>query len=347
MSRDGAAFAIAPEALAAAPPDAATRLYSSIHPAMGTEYTLYLYAHSCEEAEVAAKVAFDEVDRIEDLLSNYRDGSELSRINNEAGDHEVTTDPEVFRFLESAFAWSERSGGAFDMTVGTLMKTWGFFNAPGAVPSAAALREARSQVGWEKVRLDRQRRTVRFLSPGIELDSGGIGKGYAVDRAIRALRMGGVRTALLSAGSSSVYALGAPPGVQGWKIQIPDPSNEVHVISDFLLRDTSLSTANRSQKYFIEDGCLYGSIMDPRTLRPAEGVLQISSMAPSTLDSDVLSNALFVLGSEGGASLLEEFPQFSALMVSATKAALQPMAIRWPAPVAGANHATPTDREED
>ena len=347
MSRDGAAFAIAPEALAAAPPDAATRLYSSIHPAMGTEYTLYLYAHSCEEAEVAAKVAFAEVDRIEDLLSNYRDGSELSRINNEAGDHEVTTDPEVFRFLESAFAWSERSKGAFDMTVGRLMKTWGFFNAQGAIPSNAELREAHSRVGWEKVRLDRQRRTVRFLSPGIELDPGGIGKGYAVDRAVRVLSKGGVRTALLSAGSSSVYALGAPPGMPGWTIQIPDPRNEGHVISEISLRDTSLSTANHSQKYFIEDGRLYGSIMDPRTLRPAEGVLQVSAMAPSALDSDVLSNALFVLGPKGSASLLEEFPQFSALIVSATKTALQDRAIRWPVPIAQTNHARPTDRKED
>lgn len=342
MNRDGAAFATVP----ARPPDAATRLYSSIHPAMGTEYTLYLYARSCDEAEATAQQAFDEIDRIEDLLSHYRDGSELSRINHEAGGREVTTDPEVFRFLESAFAWSERSEGAFDMTVGKLMKKWGFFNSRGAVPSDAELREARSQVGWEKVRLNRQRRTVRFLSPGMELDPGGIGKGYAVDRAIRVLSKAGVRTALVSAGSSSVYALGAPPGMPGWRIQVPDPSNEECVISEIFLRDTSLSTANRSQKCFFEDGHLYGSIMDPRTLRPSEGVLQVSAIAPSALDSDVLSNALFVLGPEGSASFLEEFPQFSALMVSAAKTALRNRAIRWPAPVAGVNHATPTDHEE-
>lgn len=342
MNRDGAAFAIVP----ARPADAATRLYSSVHPAMGTEYTLYLYARSCEEAEATAQQAFDEIDRIDELLSHYRDGSELSRINHEAGEHEVTTDPEVFRFLESGFAWSERSAGAFDMTVGKLMKTWGFFNARGAVPSDAELGEARSQVGWEKVRLDRQRRTVRFLSPGMELDPGGIGKGYAVDRAVRVLSKAGVRTALVSAGSSSVYAMGAPPGMPGWKIQVPDPSDEGCVVSEIFLRDTSLSTANRSQKFFFEDGHLYGSIMDPRTLRPSEGILQISAIAASALDSDVLSNALFVLGAEGGVSFLEELPQFSALIVSATKTALRNRAIRWPAAVAGANHAIPTDHGE-
>ena len=247
------------------------------------------------------------------------------------------------------------------------MKAWGFFHArgavaagavqsgavqsgavpSGAVPSDAALREARSQVGWEKVRLDPKRRTVRFLSAGMELDPGGIGKGYAVDRAVRVLSKGGVRAALVSAGSSSVYALGAPPGMAGWKIQIPDPGNEGAVISEILLRDTSLSTANRSQKYFIEDGHLYGSIMDPRTLRPCEGVLQTCAIAASALDSDVLSNALFVLGSEGSASLLEELPQFSALIVSAGKTAIDDRAIRWPAPVAGRNRARPFDHEED
>jgi len=190
----------------------AAQLYRTTHPAMGTEYSLYLYAPSREQAAAIARPVFEEVDRVDGLLSNYRPGSELSRINREAFQHDVTTDPETFRFLETCMAWSERSRGAFDISVGKLMKAWKFFGASGAVPSQEQLAAARADVGWEKIRLDRGQRTVRFLAAGIELGPGGVGKGYAVDRAVRILRARQVPAALLSAGSSTIYALGAPPG---------------------------------------------------------------------------------------------------------------------------------------
>lgn len=343
MSAAHATLAIAPDA---SPRHDATTLYTSVHRAMGTEFALYLYASSCEEAEAAAKPAFDEIDRIEELLSNYREDSELSRINREAASGPLTTDPEAFRFLEAALQWSERSGGAFDMTLGKLMKTWGFFGASGSLPSKAEIAEAQSKVGWWNVRLDPEQRTVWFLSPGIEFDPGGIGKGYAVGRAIRILRANGIQAALLSSGGSTIYALGAPAGMAGWKIQVPAPGCEVDTVSTVELRDMSLSTANRSQKYFVENGRLYGSIMDPRTLSPSEGAVQTTVIAPSALDSDALSNALFVLGPEESASLLEKFPHISALIISAGKTALRYKAIRWPAPVAGMNRTSRTNEEE-
>lgn len=346
MSAARATLAIAPGAPGASLREDAVTLYASLHPAMGTEYALYLYASSCEEAEAAAKPAFDEISRIDELLSNYREGSELSRINREATLAPVTTDPEVFRFLEAALQWSKRSGGAFDMTLGKLMKTWGFFGASGALPSKAKIAETRSQVGWRNVRLDPEQRTVRFLSPGIEFDPGGIGKGYAVDRAIRILRTNGVQAALLSSGGSTIYAMGAPAGMAAWKIQVPAPGREADTVSTVELRDMSLSTANRSQKYFVENGRLYGSIMDPLTLSPSERAVQATVIAPSALDSDALSNALFVLGPEESASLLEKFPQISALIVSAGKTALRHKAIRWPASVANINCMSRTNEEE-
>lgn len=314
---------------------------------MGTEYVVYLYARSCEEAEAAATPAFNEIDRIDELLSNYREDSELSRINRDAARTEVTVDPEVFRFVASALDWSERSGGAFDMTVGGLMKTWGFFGASGKVPSDAEIAEARSRVGWKQVKLDRERRTVRFLSDGIEFDPGGIGKGYAVDRAALILRRNGVEQALISSGSSTIYALGAPHGMAGWKVQVPVPGDEERTVSTVLLRDTSLSTANRSQKYFVESGRLYGSIMDPRTLRPSEGALQATAIATSALDSDVLSNVLFVLGPEEGSRLLENMPQYSALVLSGETPSLQCRTVRWPDAVASQHQTTPTTQEEE
>jgi FAD:protein FMN transferase len=314
-----------------------TQLYCTTHPAMGTEYSLYLYAPSRELAAATARPVFQEVDRVDDLLSNYRPDSELSRINRQAFDHEVTTDPETFRFLATCLAWSERSQGAFDISVGKLMKVWKFFGASGALPSPDELAAARADVGWEKIRLDPEQRTVRFLAPGIELDPGGIGKGYAVDRAVKILRAKGVSAALLSAGSSTIYALGAPSEEPGWKVRVPSPHPGGGTISTVMLRDTSLSTANLSEKNFVHEGQFYGAIMNPQTLQPVRGMLQVTVISQSATDSDALSNALFVSDLEDRASLLGE--QDCALVIRGprsepeTQVAPQYEAIRWPSRV--------------
>ena len=313
------------------------QLYCTRHPAMGTEYSLFLYAASREEAAEIAKPVFEEIDRVDALLSNYRLDSELSRINREAFDQAVTTDPETFRFLATCLAWSERSHGAFDISVGKLMKVWKFFGDSGALPSPEELAAARADVGWEKIRLDPEQRTVRFLAAGIELDPGGIGKGYAVDRAVRVLRAKRVSAALLSAGSSTIYALGAPAGEAGWKVRVPSPGREASTISTVILRDTSLSTANLSEKNFVHEDQFYGAIMNPRTLQPVQGMLQVTVISQSATDSDALSNALFVSGPEERASLLGE--QDFALVIRESQSYVEPRggqkyeSIRWPAEV--------------
>lgn len=308
-------------------------LYCTTHPAMGTEWSLYLYARSREEADRIARPVYQEIDRVEALLSNYKQNSELSRINQKAFQQDVTTDPETFCFLETCLGWSARSKGAFDISVGKLMKAWKFFGASGALPSPGELESVRDEVGWEKIRLDGGRRTVRFLSPGTELDPGGIGKGHAVDRAVRVLRAKQVPAALLSAGSSTIYALGAPPGKAGWKVRVPAVVPETGAISTVVLRDTSLSTANLSEKNFVHDGRLYGAIMDPRSLRPVEGVLQVTVVSPSATDSDAMSNALFVSGPEDRALLLDERQQDCALVIRGNQLEAQYEATRWPAEV--------------
>jgi len=311
-----------------------SQLYCATHRAMATEYSLYLYAESEPRADTLTNLAFQEIDRIENLLSHYREASELSRINREAAQAGVTTDPETFHFLENCLAWSERSHGAFDITVGSLLKCWGFFEGEGALPSVNEISRERNRVGWHQIRLDPERRTVRFLAKGIALDPGGIGKGYAVDRAIQILKSRGVFAAMLSSGSSTIYALGAPPGEPGWKVHVPLPGAGSKTLSTVTLRDTSLSTANLSEKNFIHDGHLYGSIMDPRTLRPVERTLQVTAISPRAIDSDALSNALFVLDTADRASLLEQMPHVSALVLTDRQNPSYE-AIRWPAQITG------------
>ena len=295
------------------------QLFSINHPAMGTTFTLYLYAANKDRADAEAAPVFDEIDRIEDLLSNYRESSELSRINREAGQGIVTTDPETFVFLKTSIDWSARSQGAFDITVAQLMKAWGFFNKRGRIPTDAELGILRKETGWQKVRLDPSTRTVHFTSPGIELDPGGIGKGFAVDKAVAILRSEHVAAAMLSAGSSTIYALGAPPGQPGWKIVVPDPLDPSHALSTVTLRDMSLSSASCAEKHFILDGHLYCHIMDPAQLRPVEGMLQVTIVDPSATSSDALSNVLFVKRPADSRSFMQSLPGDQAFIISGTK----------------------------
>jgi thiamine biosynthesis lipoprotein len=302
-----------------APLPPAPQLFSIDHPAMGTTFTLYLYAANKETADAEAAPVFDEVDRIEDLLSNYRVSSELSRINREASGAVITTDPETFAFLSASIGWSARSQGAFDITVGKLMKGWGFFNKRGRIPTDAELETLRNQTGWEKVQLDAAARTVHFTSPGIELDPGGIGKGFAVDKAVAILRSEHVEAAMLSAGSSTIYALGAPPGQPGWKVVVPDPLDPGRALSTLTLRDTSLSSASCAEKHFILDGHLYCHIMDPARLRPVEGMLFVTIVDPSATNSDALSNVLFVKPPAESVRFMRSLPGDQAFIISGTK----------------------------
>lgn len=312
-------------------PNTTVQLFSATHPAMATTFSLYMYVHSQAEADRDAQLVFQEIDRVEELLSNYRESSELSRINREAGVSPVTTDPETFHFLETSLLWSARSDGAFDITVGKLMKVWGFFGAKGRVPSDSDLSKVSREVGWREIELKGAARTVRFRKPGLELDPGGIGKGYAVERAVKILRSAHVGAALVSAGSSTIYALGAPPGELGWKINVPALSSPENTLSTVVLADTSLSTANCTEKHFVNNGHLYCHIMNPKTLRPVEGVLQVTVIAPSATDSDALSNVLFVMGAKGGASVLQTLPKDSALILSGEQPSIKCDLIGWKA----------------
>ncbi len=304
--------------------------YTFRHPAMGTEFTLYLYADSEPQASAASTAVFDEVDRIEQQLSNYRASSELSRIDREAALHPVTTDPETFRFLAQSQSWSAASNGAFDITVGPLMQAWGFFAGHGKIPSDAELAQIRPAIGFRNLELDPVNRTVRFRVPGVDLDPGGIGKGFAVDAAVAILRQRGIRAALLSAGSSTLYGLGHPPGEPGWRVVIPNPTPNQPPISTAILRDTSLSSANCNEKHFMIDGHLFCHIMDPRTLHPVEGRVHVTIVDPSATASDALSNVLFVDTPKQSLGFLGRHrPAARAIVVSGTAAAPRCTVYRW------------------
>jgi thiamine biosynthesis lipoprotein len=296
---------------------------------MGTTVDIYLYASGRTRAAALMEAAFAEIERVEAALSSHRPTSEISRINRTAARKPVVTDPEVFRLIRQAFDYSRRTDGAFDVTVGPLVEVWGFFRDDGRYPSADELAEARARVGWWHVMLNDELRSIRFRRRGIRLDLGGIGKGYALDRAARVLRRHGVTAALLGAGRSSYYAIGAPPEAAGWRLVVPDPYDPTETLSTVWLRNESLSTSGSNQQFFELDGRRYSHIIDPRTGEPAAGMMQVTVTAGTATDSDALATALFVLGPTCAAELIAESDGAAALLVAGNETEGRVVAVRW------------------
>ncbi len=283
---------------------------------MGTDFTIHLYAENRNDARILLEGAFGEIDRVEQLLSSYRPSSELSRINRLAGTTRVKLDPEMFALLDRVLSWSTLTHGAFDPTVGPLMDLWGFTENRAAIPSEQEITDALSGVGVDKIEMSREKRTVRYLMQRVRLDAGGFGKGYALDQAADVLRESGVVRALLEAGRSTYLALDAPPDRDGWPIVIPDPDDDENTLGYVALRNSALSTSGRRNRFVVIEGRRFGHIIDPRSGRPVTSSVLTSVMASGSLESDILSTAVYVLGPRDGANLIRSLSDASAMIVS-------------------------------
>lgn len=280
----------------ASPPSAPIRLQRFTQ-AMGTTFTIDMYGTDPTRMEAASKQAFSEVHRLDRMLSNYLPDSELNHVNAHAADAPVTVSRELFNLLRTCLEVSRKSDGAFDITVGPLMKVWGFYKDSGHLADRSAVQDALTKVGWRNIRLNPLALTVSLAKPGMNLDLGGVGKGYAVDRMAEILRRNGITPALVSAGGSSIYGLGSPPdGPRGWRIRIRDPKIEGKYVATVFLNNRSLSTSGSYEKFFWADGKIYSHIMDPRTGFPSRGMLSVSIISANTLDSEIWAKPYYILG---------------------------------------------------
>jgi thiamine biosynthesis lipoprotein len=273
------------------------RIESTID-AMGSTFSIVAYGADRGRLEAALDQSFEEVRRLENLLSNYKHGSEWSKVNREAANQAVRVSPELFALLAACERYNRETEGAFDITVGPLVRVWGFYKGSGRVPHRAEIRSALSKVGNRKVILDHDNKTVRFAHAGVDMDPGGIGKGYAVDRVMTILRELGIESALISAGGSSIYGIGHPPGQEAWKVNIRHPRDPGESVEQVELRDRAMSTSGTSEKFFVSGGRIYSHIFDPRTGYPASGMLSVSVVADRTIDTEAWTKPMFILGRE-------------------------------------------------
>ena len=289
-------------------------LYEETRRAMWTQFEIVAYGPSRARLAESANAAFEEIDRLDQQMSNYSETSELTYINRNAARSAVTAEGELFGLLRRSLEISAETDGAFDMTVGPLMKAWGFFRHEGRVPDRQELSSVMRSVGYSHILLNNEARTIRFDREGVELDLGGIAKGYAVDRAAQILRDSGITSALITSGGSSIYAIGASPGQAAWRVDIRDPLDSKKHILSIDLKDRSISTSGCSEKTFQLGGKTYCHIMDPRTGQPIDGPLSVTVIAANATDADALSTALIVMGLDKAKAFLKRRVDVSAII---------------------------------
>lgn len=279
---------------------------------MGTSMQVAAFGGDAALRRNAIEEAFGALNEVDRLMSNYRSDSELSFVNAAAARGPVTVSAPLLSLLEAARRISVDSRGAFDVTVGPLVKLWGFFDKKPHVPTAAELAAVRPLVDYRNLLIDPRERTVRFTRPGVEIDLGGIAKGFAVELAANVLRRRGL-SGFVDAGGNQ-YMLGRQPGKRVWTVGIKDPTRGSDLLGEVDVREGAVSTSADSSNFLIAGGRRYGHILDPRSLQPSSAALSVTIVSTDATLGDAMSKAAFILGPKDGLVLIESYPQMSGVI---------------------------------
>lgn len=272
---------------------------------MGTRFEILLYGEGKGFLQAAGEEALDEIERLDHLLSAFRPDSAIHKVNTHAGREPVRVEPSVFCLLETCRNLWRETGGRFDITVGPLMHCWGFRGSRESPPGEEEVAAARERVGMQGVVLEAAMRTVFFEHEGMIVDLGGIGKGWAIDQAVSLLREAGVKSALIHGGTSTAYAIGAPPGEEGWLVAIRPPPAELlpapqpvdkPFVQEVRLRDNALSVSGLAGRLMRSGDFLEGHVIDPLNGMPVRETLLAGVVSKSATTSDAWSTALLIGG---------------------------------------------------
>ena len=290
--------------------------YSQRELHMGVEFEVVLYSADEAVAKKAMAAAFKRVADLDKRLSDYDSESELSRLGAGSPSAEpVKVSEDLWEVLSASQKLSERSGGAFDITVGPLTKLWRRARRQKELPTKEQIAKALDSVGYKHLELDEKRHTAKLLRSNMRLDTGGIAKGYAAGEALAKLRELGIARALVRA-SGDIAAGEPPPGEEGWKVGLAplDPNQPPERF--ILLKNVAVSTSGDSRQHLIVDGKRYSHIIDPHTGYGIQGRSSVSVIAPRGIDADSIASAVSILGPEKGLKLVvEDTPGAAMLMI--------------------------------
>ena len=285
-------------------------------PVMGTYASVEIHATDQDTADDIAERIREAFDRVDASMSNWDEDSTISRVNREAASGPLRVDdPDVYRVLKLAREYARLTGGAYDPTVGPLMRLWGFRPHDPRVPNDADIRVALEHVGWRKFELLPEHRSVRFLDGQIEIDLGGIAKGYALDVGLRNFALTGAVGGLLDLGGN-LAVWGTPPGAETWTIGLRDPGDADRILAELDLRDRAVATSGNYENAFRDGDAVYGHLMDPRTGRPASSdVVAATAIADSGAQADAYATAFFVGGSLAIEPMLRDNARLEAVLL--------------------------------
>jgi thiamine biosynthesis lipoprotein len=272
---------------------------------MGVDARIVVYAKDQAAAEDACAAGFEKMAALDTIMSDYRKNSELTLLCNGAGGPATPVSPDLFRILQKSIAVSGRSEGLFDVTVGPLVRLWRQARKTAILPKRSEIQAARRLVGWRHIHLDPPTRSVRLDLPGMKLDLGAIGKGYADDEVQKALKAHGIDRALVEMGGDIVVT-GPPPGKAGWTIQVPNSVNPKTGI--VTISNSAISTSGDTEQFVVIGGVKYSHVVNPHTGMALTQGVQATIIAPNGTESDALSTALTLLDKPGRARLLSHYP---------------------------------------
>jgi thiamine biosynthesis lipoprotein len=288
---------------------------------MGTFSRVVVIAQTEETAAACAEAAFAEQRRVDSLMSRYKTDSELSRVNGQAYENPVRVSEATLEVVRRAIYFSQLSDGAFDVTVGPLVDLWHAAAQANTPPTEAALAEAKSRVGYEKLVLDEDAETIRFVVEGMKIDLGGIAKGYALDKSIEALKQGGAIGGMVDIGGD-VRCFGKPPRGQGsWLIGLQDPDvapddlGGTEPLLVLKIADEAVATSGGYRRFTLAGGRRESHIMDAKTGHGANRLDSVTIIAADAIIADALATAVSVLGLEKGMALVERLPGPEAIII--------------------------------
>jgi thiamine biosynthesis lipoprotein len=288
---------------------------------MGSQLRLLAWTTDDAAALDTFEHIFREFDRLENLLSVWRDGSDVVRINKNAGIAPVTVSRETIEVLEQAHQASVWTGGKFDITFGALADIWKFdHDQDNIVPGRAAIAERLPLVNFEEVITDRAAGTAFIRKAGMRIHLGGIGKGYAVDHAVALLKERGFRDFSIQSGGD-LYVAGTNGGTP-WKLGIADPRGDHSPFATLQVADGTFSTSGDYERSFIKDGVRYHHLIDPDRGEPARGCRSVTIVTNRAVIADVLSTGVFIMGPDAGMALIEKLPDVEGVIVTAANQVL-------------------------
>lgn len=289
--------------------------------AMASDFEVFLNPDAESDAAEAAVELLEYIDELESQLTIYRPESEISQINRAAGMGPIRVESQLFRLLQHAAELSHRTAGAFDITSGPLSKVWGFYRRQGEMPNDEVLDETMQHIGSKLLEFREETSEVTLRDPSMEINLGGIGKGYALDRCAQVMRLAQAKDYLIHAGQSSVIAAGdridlRDAGKSGWPVGLRHPVWPDRYLCEIVLKNQALGTSGTSRQFFYHQGKRYGHILDPRTGWPCNGMLSATVITDDAADADALATAFFVLGLDESRAYCEQHPGCRAILVT-------------------------------